>query len=236
MFVGYQAYIYKKDYYLKNKKNEIEKAIQLAEVYANEIIYNIQYLLIVYSRLGITKIIDDVKSSKMCQFDNDELDELLNIKQQDEIKRKLSKIESDILLKARQAFIRKKEINLIDKISYYVIPSDNNIKPEIINSILNDEFDMIKCETLNKLEYFCMNFNSGIANDKMVYQSLHQTFLRNVKFLYFDIALLNKSGKDKYYTNIIKLFNKWNSIYLDAHRKEVKIKRSQTVSSIEVKV
>jgi hypothetical protein len=87
------------------------------------------------------------------------------------------------------------------------------------------EFESTITETLNFLEYFCMSFNSGIADEETVYQSLHQSFLGCVKVLYFWIAQQNLSGKDKYYTNIIKLFNKWSERYNEQCTKEVELQR-----------
>ena len=80
--------------------------------------------------------------------------------------------------------------------------------------------------TLNTLEYFCMYFNSGVADEEFVYQSLHQSFLSMVKILYFRIAYVNESGKDKYYTNIIELYNKWSYRYYLDEEDEVKAKRN----------
>ena len=68
-------------------------------------------------------------------------------------------------------------------------------------------------DTLNTLEYFCMYFNSGVADEETVYQSLHQSFLAMVKILYFSIASKNESGKDKYFPNIIEWYNSWTERY-----------------------
>lgn len=63
---------------------------------------------------------------------------------------------------------------------------------------------------LNKLEFFSMHFTSKLADESVVYQSLHQVFLSTVKLLYGEIVYKNDvSGKDKYFTNTINLYNKW---------------------------
>lgn len=65
-------------------------------------------------------------------------------------------------------------------------------------------------QLLNELEWFSMNFNYGIADSSIVYQSLHQTFLTNIQILYFHIADMNdKPSPDRFYTNIAKLYNDW---------------------------
>ena len=43
----------------------------------------------------------------------------------------------------------------------------------------------------------------------MLYHSLHQTFISNVWLLYFYICKSNLTNEDKYYTNLIWLFNLW---------------------------
>jgi hypothetical protein len=69
-----------------------------------------------------------------------------------------------------------------------------------------------------------MYFNSGSADDDVIYQSLHQTFFKAVWILYYDIAKRNTDGKDKYYTNIISTYNRWKSIYMRTHADECKVK------------
>lgn len=64
-------------------------------------------------------------------------------------------------------------------------------------------------EFLNTLEYFSMAFIQNVADDDVVYQSLHQTFLAMVKYFYFFIAFSNKNVENKYYTNISELYKLW---------------------------
>ena len=71
-------------------------------------------------------------------------------------------------------------------------------------------------KNLNKLEYIAMNFVSDIADDKIVYNSLHQLFFSYVELNYFYIANLNSNGKkDKFYMNIIELYKKWKTKYIE---------------------
>lgn len=97
------------------------------------------------------------------------------------------------------------------------------------------EFSNVVYGTLNNLEYFCMYFNIGIADDLVVYQSIHQSFFDIIKILYFDIALENNEGKDKYYTNIIKLYSKWIKIYNSNLEKEVESKRGNVINCVPIK-
>ena len=68
---------------------------------------------------------------------------------------------------------------------------------------------------LNKLEYFAMTFNTNLADEKIVYPSLHQSFLKIVKYMYPHICNLNSGeSADKYYTQIIELYNLWKGRYI----------------------
>ena len=62
---------------------------------------------------------------------------------------------------------------------------------------------------LNNIEYFAMNFAHGVADDSVVYRSLHQSYIDIMQLLYFNISNLNNSSSDKYYLNAIELYNKW---------------------------
>lgn len=75
---------------------------------------------------------------------------------------------------------------------------------------------------LNKLEYMCMYLSSRVADDSYIYNSLHQVFLNSVQLLYFNIANLNVDEKDKYYRNIIDVYNNWKNKYLKEQNKEEK--------------
>ena len=54
-----------------------------------------------------------------------------------------------------------------------------------------------------------MNCRYGLADEELIYQSLHQVFLSTVLMLYPIICESNTSNEDKHYTSIIWLFVKW---------------------------
>ena len=87
-------------------------------------------------------------------------------------------------------------------------------------------------KNLNKLEYIAMNFVSDIADDEIVYNSLHQLFFSYVELNYFYIAALNSNGKkDKFYMNIIELYKKWKNKYIkDLIAEKNKIKEINCIS------
>ncbi|WML35329.1 DUF4760 domain-containing protein [Clostridium sp. OS1-26] len=243
LFVAYQAGMFKKDYRIKNERAEREKAIELSRFYQQEIINKITYIWYVFKDCGIEELIGNLKHTDLREFDNQELSELLDKDKQKQIGYKLKNIDVKILVVNSQLLRHKSydecwsdlsKVNIGLKETYNEAAAgregedknkkhykycENKYRVQL-NAIIND--------VLNQLEYFCMNFNSGIADEGTVYQSLHQTFFKIVRLLYFKIAELNISGKDKYYTNIIKLHNIWSKRYLSQTEKEMTLKRKIT--------
>lgn len=74
-------------------------------------------------------------------------------------------------------------------------------------------FLLFERNMLNQLEYLCMDISSKAADSIFIYQSLHQMFLKSIRNLYFEISVLNVNSVDKFYTNIISVYNEWKGIY-----------------------
>jgi len=70
-------------------------------------------------------------------------------------------------------------------------------------------FQALISSVLNKLEWFSMAFTNRLADEDVVYQSLHQSFIEIVGMLYYRIAYDNKDAHDKFYVNISELFRSW---------------------------
>lgn len=127
----------------------------------------------------------------------------------------------------------KKEIeDLKDKeLKMYRLQYNTDL-PFFMGSMFNDIY-LLFTDNLNRLEYFSMNFIADIADDNIVYYSLHQVFLSYVEICYFHIAEMNSKGaKDKYYTNLIELYKKWKKRYLEAVEKENKAK--ETINNVDI--
>lgn len=97
----------------------------------------------------------------------------------------------------------------------------NNII-EIDNKKINIE-DLIIL-ILNELEHMCMYISTKVADGKYIYNSLHQQFFKSISLLYMSISLININNKDKYYTNIIHVYNLWVKKYIKYDNKEKKFK------------
>ena len=90
-------------------------------------------------------------------------------------------------------------------------------------------------ETLNELEYVCMYISTNVADEKYIYNSLHQQFFKTVSLLYMSIALINTDVKNKYFTNIIKVLDIWKKKYIKHEKKEMKFKKKLNPKTPKIK-
>lgn len=74
----------------------------------------------------------------------------------------------------------------------------------------NSKFPVLVESTLNHLEAICITITSQAAGSQFIYDSLHQTFLKTIKILAVLIAANNNNNVDKFFTNIIQVYNMWN--------------------------
>ncbi len=88
-----------------------------------------------------------------------------------------------------------------------IIPKD--FATEYLTSTSEENFRNQIAILLNNLEYISMYIRNNLTNDKVIYQSLHQIFLKSVKMCYIYIAYKNQSKPDKFFTNIIYVYRKW---------------------------
>lgn len=79
----------------------------------------------------------------------------------------------------------------------------------------------LESDVLNQLEYICMDVSSKATDSKFIYQSLHQMFLRTVRTLAVEISVDNLNYSDKFYTNIIHVYNDWTIRY----KKDLKVEK-----------
>lgn len=101
----------------------------------------------------------------------------------------------------------------------------------LTNSEYPFHFDELVSGVLNELEYLCMNLSSQAADSKYVYQSLHQMFLRTIRLLCVEISMSNnKSYSDKYYTNLIYVYNEWTNLYMKDL--EIEKKKKEKINKI----
>ena len=194
--------------------DRIQKAIDLSEYYKDNILHKSTPIRFVYEQSGIFNLIKNVDKDKMLRFEDSEAGILLEKDKYDKLKAKTKTKEfSNAVLAADYIYGLKISKDII-------ISGDNQdgndedikkaveLKGEMAaKAFMIDEVSGV----LNNIEYFAMNFAHGVADDSVVYRSLHQSYIDIMQLLYFNISNLNNSSNDKYYLNAIELYNKWKS-------------------------
>ena len=183
---------------IKNKKDDIQKAIELSELFAQKILIWTNYITSIYTVINIkeinTHLQQTVDKGEALHFDINEYNGFYKTNY-DEIKANIQALDTQVFINARGRLLMAGLCNDYDL--------------GVDKTYLFKEFLSIQSILANTLEYFAMYFNSEIANENAVYQSLHQTFISSVIILYPSICSVNSKSSEKYYTNIIDLFNKW---------------------------
>ena len=226
VFVAWQTILLRKTYQYNCDWQEKEKAAELALMYKDEILPGVSYVSSILKANGIMDILGNIHRDNIDQFNQTELFRLTNQNIKENIEKKENSFDTiDTFLRIRSQFgqIYSKKLHNIDPLlitKWYGVKNgkkDKDGKAIVMTDdekrkllkALKFEYTTIVSHTLNSLECFSMNFVSGIADDAVVFQSLHQTYLNVVQLLYYNIAIKNVHEKDKYYTNITELYKKW---------------------------
>lgn len=173
-----------------------QKASEIADIFSTEIVEKLSLIskILLENDEFLTQL-REINSQKISRFDIYELREILS-KYEDE--------EFD---------------NFVDKMLDIIKSEDTQKKyEELLKEMYSDDeakkfpnkYTMLIQTTLNRLEFLCMNISSNAAGSQFIYQSLHQTFLQTIHILYILISSKNVDTVDKYYTNIIEVYDMWN--------------------------
>lgn len=210
--------------YTKNvSRKQQEKGAEIAKLFANDLLRKCSILGSVILKSEIETLFK-LEEHDYRVFKNFDREEIYDIYKKDK--------NVDLM------FFKLKQIIISDEIQkIYINCLKENInfqssdKPDnysdifiLSNSNMPACFHELISLTLNELEYVSMYISSQAAGSKYVYQSLHQIFLRTVKLLAPIIALQNKDYSDKYYTNIIFVYNEWTELRQIDSKKEKKNK------------
>lgn len=210
------------------QNNRIQKAIELAEYYKDNVLCNMIIIMNIYDKSKILDILNNIRKEDMNSFDIRELDRNLNKQQREEIKKILRSEELvDIIIEAVDAYATDTVFSqpVYIKDGEKIVEARKVNKARVMEYFLNE----LVCATLNNLEFFAMHFNYEVADKNTVYQSLHQTYMEIVQLLYYDIAANNETGEQKLYTNVIELFNEWKKLAETQTYKEADISRNNIV-------
>lgn len=206
----------------------IQKAIDLSEYYKDNILEKYKMIRYVFDETGMTNIIKQVNKNNIKNFDEMELENLIPEAQRQQI---ASIKKSDAFIRAVLQAEKIYDINLNIEENTTFSEGEDGVEISIDrNAVIRKFMGRIVSDTLNNLEYFSMNFTHGTADETVVYQSLHQTYLEIVYMLYYNVAITNKANKSKYFTNVIELYRKWNTRSINDSRK-----RSDSLRSVTTK-
>lgn len=207
---------------------QVQRAIDLAEYYKDNILKYFPAIDYVFSKVGIKGIFQKIRADEMKDFDSSELNKLLAPA---EI-HKLQDIQfTDSFLKA---VIEANDIYGLDLhfLSFETEFQKGDKKGKVMsidkNSLVTAFMSNLLNAVLNNLEFFALHFRHETADESVVYQSLHQSYLEFIPYLYYFIANQNTDSSNKLFTNVVWLFEKWKK------RKNIQDSdRSQKAHSVE---
>lgn len=209
-------------YYLTSKSaktdleiQQVQRAIDLSEYYKDNILHYYPAIKYIFKATGISDIIEKVKIDEMETFDYTEL--LKRFTKEDIDKLKELQNSSKFAETAIKAIVI---YGLNDKFTFEVIQPTESDSAAIVAYVSN-----LVDSLLNNMEFFALHFAHKTADETVVYQSLHQTYLEIVQYMFYDIANRNTDPANMYYTNIIWLFREWRNEHTkknDEHIKKIK--------------
>lgn len=190
------------------EKDRIQKAIDLAGFFKDNIITKTHILTQVYEAIGITDILHKINFQNITYFDKQELEDVINQQDRDRIK----KVTMDP--KFIQALLKSSDMTgLWEECTNKIeIQKEDGTVERIVQvqaMAIIYRFKFMLTEVLNDLEFFSMHFHHKTADESVVYQSLHKSYISVVQLLYYDISSNNINGEEKLFTNVIALYNEW---------------------------
>lgn len=222
-----------------------EKASEIAKHFSDDLLTKCGLVIAVFQNSPLKNLLCQLNTlnSPFRHFTTDELREITDNDDCPSLyKREKSKIDFDeiyfqILKQRISVFPQKKDSNnqknnKLKKFTTYearkLFILDNASLPFHFSSLVDD--------VLNNLEYACMNISSNAAGSPFIYQSLHQMFFDTINILAFEISIRN-DGKysDKFYTNVIYVYNEWQKLYKKS-RKNESLKKNHNKETLNPKI
>lgn len=191
--IAFLAYVYQR------KEARKRTACRLAQQYADDILPRIRYIKKILELTGVKKYCD--KFSGFRDFTTKELDESL----------RKAECTADCFLNLFET-IDKEMINAAFVNSGFC--SREKAFHDSMSALTDADSKKIAfrkhiLDLLNDLEAFSLQFHYNLADEKLVYQSLHQTFLDNMRYWYFFISYENRFDQDRSFLNVIWLYQVW---------------------------
>lgn len=201
-------------YFNQRNRSKKDTANNLAAHYNSVILEKEKYISSVYNRAELFHVIKNTISlNEMEEFDRDELNKILDDKKIDfySFKRRITEIDPVIILNCK-IILTGNAAERESTYSGFVVTDGITGEQRVQNaSILYMDFNQQIDDLLNQLEWFAMNCHYGLADETILFQPLHQSFLAMVWMLYPTICMKNDKTKGMFYTNVIWLFLKWRN-------------------------
>ena len=182
------------------KNDRIQRAIDLAEYYKDNILPEFIVFQYIFVQSGIKKILDEIKPKDMVRFDREELNDNLSVAKREQLLKIMSSKEMINILRAAEK-IYAKEFSLLKGVDEEGGELIANHAMKAMSNALN--------KVLNNMEYFAMHFTHKTADETVVFQSLHQTYLKYVQLFYYNIAINNEKSEQKFFENVVQLYHTW---------------------------
>lgn len=200
-------------YFYQRKQHSKYNSYQIADQYATSLMKRIRYVKAVLNDINFSDFVSDFED-KMIRFDNGELNLLLERNKYNTVT-----IQSE-LNRINKEGLRKHMIEP-DFFEAY-----NTLEQYASGHTYARFFEKYILDLLNELESVCILLRYNLADEKIIYQSLHQSFLKNFPYWYYFIAKDNYMNENRYYDNLIWVYKKWKSRHNKLKEKNAKQQNS----------
>ena len=197
IFVVFQVVLFVDDNREKNKRSKKEYSAEMATKYAKELLPEMSFIRNVFFRYYTEEEYATLLRIKPKFFNEKEGRQLLSGKYFEPFKHNCNVINYDVF------------VALCSMSNMYRPEKCNCVESDKRKKAYNDEFRMVLTKSVNQLEAFSLVLVEGLAEERILYPILHQTFLEHVKLIYPFISMKNTSVADKYFPNIIVLYRRW---------------------------
>lgn len=184
-------------------QERVQRAVDIAKYYKDNVLKYSRYMKDTMSDVGTLDIIENIKMSQIEHFDVHEMEHVFDKEQLKHIRYIRDEYGIDKEVDRKSVSYRPLEKSSAEDDETCATSTES--KQEI-----GERYVRLMFRILNNLEIFAMYFVHETADESVVYQPLHMSYLEIVRMLYYDIAYANRNGARKYYINTIMLFNSWN--------------------------
>ena len=200
----------------ENNKQRTIEAARLADEFRKTALPLINELCIAFSETKLlSEIIEYLDKQQLEQFNKEELDKLFPQEKWMEYRIEIAK---NYLLRKDTEFKALDEQYNATKDSFQKRTLAQKLNEALYEG--HKKVSEMSNELANTLEYMCICFNTNIADDETVYQSLHKVFFLAVQIIYIFTFSVNQNEHDRLFYNIMILYKRWKKISIEKQQQE----------------